>query len=697
MRDHTAVRTFQHLVALGAVSLGLLGCASNPAGDSPRDGAPTADHGTPHADRFAPLDLPPPSATRLVTGAPGPAYWQQRCDHDIAVRLDTEAHRVAATQTMVYTNNSPDALPCVWIQLEQNHFRLDSDGTILGGPSGRFGNRTRFDGGIEDLRVTDAHGGELAVDVVGTVGRVDLPEPVAAGGGTVTLNMEWAFAIPDYGDDRMGIEHAAGGDIYQIAQWFPTACVYDDVNGWNTRQYLGLGEFYSNFGDYTVAITVPADYLVAATGSLANEQDVLSPDELSRYSQAKSSFEPVVIVGKDEIGTHAAPVTASGMATWRFKAENVRTFVWAASKAFMWDACTIPAGHTVSDSPDRFVSSRPAVRSDVLVQSFYPIEAKATWTPESKDAEHADGSTDGGSTRMLRDSIIAYGSRWYTYPYPAASNVAGMVGGMEYPMIIFCSGRDEPRSLWSVTTHEIGHNWFPMIVNTNERLHAWMDEGFNSFINGYAGRDRYGDSRDDDDDGMSRRKRSMRTVSPRQFHQCVDTPPDLLEPGKLGLTQYARPAVALRFLRERVLGPERFDRAFRAYIERWAFKSPTPADFFRTMEDVSGVELDWFFRTWFYSTDAADLAVKAVNQPDDGAKTARVSFRNVGGMIMPVYYRVTYDDGSTEDRRIPVEAWAAGDVAADWWDTGVRRVRRVELDPDGETPDYNDRNDVWGR
>lgn len=677
-RDHVALSL---ITALACVTLG---CSTDTRSGS-ADDSDTLAHGTPNERRFAPLDLPPPTSVRLITGAPGPGYWQQRCDHDIAVRLDVDTDTIDAHQRMTYTNNSPDELRVVWIQLEQNHFRRNSDGAILGGPSDRFGNRTRFDGGINTLEITLPDGTSLDVDVVGTVGRIDLPAPIAPRGGRIDLDMRWSFAIPPYGDDRMGIEHAADGDIYEIAQWFPTACVYDDVVGWNTRQFLGLGEFYTNFGDYTVSITVPADHLVAATGTLTNEHDVLTPDELARFSQAHAANEPVVIIGKDEIGTHASPITDNGTATWRFHADNVRSFVWASSRAFMWDACTIPAGSA-------------AAHTDVLVQSFYPKEAITTWAPDAEDQP----DTQAGSTRMLRDSILAYGTRWYAYPYPAATNVSGLVSGMEYPMVCFCGGREDPHALWGVTTHEIGHTWFPMVVNSNERLHAWMDEGLNSFMNHYATIDRYG--KEEDPHAGARNERAARrlarvrgAISPHRLSQCVDTPPDMLAPGTLGVSQYARPSIALRFLRERVLGPETFDRAFRAYIERWAFKSPTPADFFRTMESESGVDLDWFFRAWFYSTDTPDIAVTSVNQPEGAARTARVSFRNVGGMVMPVYYRVTYSNGTTEDRHIPVIAWAAGDTAADWWDTAGRNIRRVEIDPDGETPDYNERNNVWGR
>ncbi len=693
---HALVCAAAWACCLGALTLA--GCAGG--GAQQADGA-RAPGVIANEAAFLPLDLPPPSDTRLITGEPGPAYWQQRCDHDIQATLDPAANTIRAAQRMTYTNNSPTDLGFVWIQLEQNRFRPDSIGSMMQRPpSEDDDDPARFQGGFDELEVAvvDEHGREqpVPIDVVGTVGRIDLPAPVRARGGQVVIAMRWAFHIPDSRGNRMGVGRDPAGDIYQIAQWFPTACVYDDAAGWNTLQYIGGGEFYTNFGSYDVALTVPDDHLVVATGTLTNERDVLSEGELARLSQARAASEPVVIVGKDDAGTHRSPISSNGTSTWRFHADDVRTFAWASSAAFLWDACAIPAD----------TLARPADQGPVLVQSVYPADADL-WAPDAKDGVAADSSGrrepgPGGSTRFLRDSIIYYSTTWYPYPYPCATNLCGTnegsVGGMEYPMILFCGGRSNVYSLWFVTTHEIGHNWFPMLVNTNERVHAWMDEGFNTFINSYATEDRYGNPAYHDDEWMAKRmQRAHEAITPGRLIQCVDTPADLLESGTLGLSQYARTSVAMRFLRERVLGPQRFDHAFHEYIRRWAFKSPTPADFFRTMENVSGVDLDWFFRAWFYSTATPDIAIAAVRQPEKNTSIARVTLRNVGGMPMPVHYRITYADNTTEDRVVPAYVWATKAETIDWWDTHGRRVRRVELDPDGKTPDADPQNNAWGR
>jgi hypothetical protein len=629
---------------------------------------------------FSPIDLPAPTRQRLVSGAPGPEYWQQRVDYDIDATLDAEAKTLSGRATITYTNNSPDALAHVWVHLEQNLFRKESVGALKTAPGARFGNRDGFEGGLEigHVKVSptvslDAGGGEvstlepgsdLSMQVYDTIGRIDLPVPIAPG-GTFAFEIAWSFRIPQYGSDRMGWQEVADGTVFQLAQWFPAVAVYDDVYGWNTLPYLGQGEFYTNFGDYDVRLKVPRGHIVAATGELANEEEVLTAEQRSRLASARLSAETVAIRGEPEVLDPATRPEGEGPLTWRFVAEDVRTFAFASSEAFIWDAAFLEGSGP--EGPD-------GMPTGTLVQSVYPGEGMAVWPK---------------STEMLRSAIEGYNTRWFRYPYPVATNVNGIVGGMEYPMIIFCAERRDERGLWGVTTHEIGHNWFPMVVSNDERRHAWMDEGFNTFINYYSNRERYPDATG----GRGNAREFVASmVLPDQEPMAM--PADHVQNGRLGMMQYAKPSVALVLLREQVLGPERFDAAFREYIRRWAFKSPRPADFFRCMEDVAGQGLDWFWRGWFLETGTLDQAVVSVEQEERSAG-ARATFANRGELVMPLRFRVSYSDGTMEDRMLPVETWFPTNRWTTGWDTGGRVVTGVVVDPDEVMPDCDLGNNVW--
>lgn len=675
---------------------GLGGCAA-PGGSVSAVLAPatTNDGAANWAAAFTPPPMPEPNACRTATGEPGPAYWQQRCDYAIAATLDENARTITGRESITYTNNSPDPLTHLWFNLEQNLFRPSSDGSHLTRPSQRFGNRDGFDGGFT-IGSVEVGGAAATLDVHDTLGRLDLPAPVASRGGQVHVSIAWSFPIPLYGADRMGIDKVRDGDIFEIAQWFPNVCVYDDVHGWNTLPYLGQGEFYTNFGSYDVRLTVPRSHIVAATGVLQNPEEVLTAQQRERLSSARATHESIVIRGKDEVTDPASrPLSGSTSdtpLTWHFTADHVRTFAWASSASFLWDACFVPGSGIGSDGD-------PTRGQGTLCQSFYPREAAHVWGPQA---------LGGGSTQMLRASLEHYGKKWYAYPYPVASNISGIVGGMEYPMIIFCgggraepdhtnaipSGKDAERGLFGVTTHEIGHNWFPMMVNTDEKRHAWMDEGFNTFMNYYANLERYPDI-------LPRRgnARVWAKDNPKPTPQPVDVPADQLVAGSLGRQQYEKTSVGLVLLREGILGPERFDRAFRAYIRRWAFKSPRPWDFFRTMEDVSGEDLDWFWRGWFYENGVLDQAVVAVEQPKVGTAEAdgdaRATFTNRGQLVMPLVFKVTYEDGTEETRRIPVQAWSSTNTWEAAWDTGGRTIKELVIDPEEEFPDADLKNNVW--
>ncbi len=654
-----------------AVALVLIGgCAtkSRQVGAVPAVAGATSDAGFRTAGPdgttiFSPLDLPAASVVRLGSGAPGPAYWQQRADYRIDATLHESEQAVSATGTITYHNNSPDTLGFIWLHLEQNLFRADSLGSLSKEPGSRFGYREGFEGGYEIGPVT-VNGTPVELHVHDTLGRIDLPNPLEPG-RSITIDLSWRFNVPPFGVDRLAIDEVEQGAIFQIAQWFPAVSVYDDVHGWNTLPYLGQGEFYTNFGDYEVSITAPRSHVVVATGVLTNAAEVLTTAARERLDRAVTSDETVVIRRAEDVGVPASWPAGDGPLTWRFSASNARTFAWASSAAFVWDA----AGLDVRGSAQ-------APNGRVLVQSAYPKEALPLWDE---------------ATQMARHAINFNSRQWHPYPYPTAVNVNGRVGGMEYPMIVFCAERRNERGLYGVTDHEFGHTWFPMMVNTDERRYAWMDEGFNSFMNVYTIRDRYGeqarDRRSDVDAFTAQMTRG-------QQQPIAPTYADHVWCGRLGFLMYGKPAAALVLLREEVLGEERFDAAFRAYIDRWAFKHPQPADFFRTMEDVAGADLAWFWRGWFLSTATLDQAVTGVEHSDDGS-WVRVHLASRRDMVMPVRMRVSYDCGTVEDRRLPAEIWATTSLWTDGWNPGGRRVVEVVVDPGNALPDADRSNNRW--
>lgn len=602
------------------------------------------------------------------TGTPSSTYWQQRADYTIAATLDEGSQSVAAVCTLKYTNNSPDALASLYFNLDQNLFKPGSEGAKRTPSGARFGSSGDFPGGFEIAHV-ESMGQTLAMSVNDTIGRIDLPAPVAAHGGTVEIALQYSFRVPKMGSDRFGIQTTKDGPVFQIAQWFPNVCVYDDVRGWNTLPFWGQGEFYTDFGDYDVRITVPRSHVVGATGELVNSDEVLTPEQASRLSRARSSAEPVAVISADEVGASSSlPAGDSETCTWHFEASNVRSFAWASSPAFVWDACSADAGDGRA----------------VLCQSLYPRNAADPWGPE------ANG---GGSTRMIRDSVQTYGRRWSPYAYPQLTSVCGVVGGMEYPMLIFCDGLSGERDLWDVTTHETSHSWFPMTVNSDERRYAWMDEGLATFMNHFATIERYGSA--GGPSGEPEGPRAFADAHPRPLRQAINTPSDEIDRDMLGTLAYDKPAIGLLILRDAVLGPERFDAAFKEYIRRWSFKHPQPADFFRTIEQVSGEDLSWFWPQWFDGRDVLDQAIVRVENHGD---TLVVSVRERGGLRMPVRVRATCEDGGP-----PIDASAS---AREWSDAGELRVRvpvgnrrvdRVEIDPDKLLPDVEPRNNVWER
>ncbi len=606
----------------------------------------------------------PGNEYRSGSGAPGPMYFQNKADYTISCTLDTVKDEISGTVTITYTNNSPDELNYLWLQLDQNMFTTTSRShftTPVGG--GRFGN-VEFPGGdsIHSVSVTE-HKKTSSPQYLITDTRMQimLSEPLKGKGDKITVKIDYSFRVPQDGSDRMGITKTRNGKIYQIAQWYPRMCVYDDIEGWNTLPYLGAGEFYLEYGDFDYSLTVPANMILTASGELQNPNDVLTSTEKDRLNQAKNSDKKVFIVTADEIGTTSIRPKNSGNLTWHYKMHQSRDVSWACSKAFIWDAARV-------NLPDN---------KKALAMSFYPVESKSD-------------SSWGRSTEYLKVSIEFYSQTYFVYSYPVASNVAGRVNGMEYPGIIFCNMRAREGGLFGVTTHEIGHNWFPMIVGSNERKYAWMDEGFNTFINIY--------SRDYFNNGEYGGDKSTRRVAELMSHagnKTIMTYPDVIDGKELGNYAYFKPATGLQILREVVVGPKRFDYAFREYIKRWAFKHPMPQDFFRSMNDALGEDLNWFWKEWYYNNWKLDQAVESVQyvnaNPDDGAD---ITITNNEQMVMPVEIEISEENGTVGRVNLPVEVWQrSGKWTFHYKSTSM--IERVVIDPDNKLPDVNLNNNVW--
>src|SRR5215203_1419661 len=599
---------------------------------------------------------------RSASGEPGPKYWQNRADYKIACTLDTASHTVSGSVEINYTNNSPDNLRFLWLQLDQNIYKQESRASATTTQTGgRWANGSFTQGDvIKSVSVDDgAQKYSPQHTTTDTRMQVWLQQPLKSSGNKIKINIAYQFTIPEYGTDRMGRLNTKNGWIYEVAQWFPRMAVYDDIQGWNTLPYLGAGEFYLEYGDIEYSVTVPSNLIVVGSGELQNEKDFLTATQISRISTARNSDKTVVIRSADEIkDPRSRP--SGGNTTWRFKLQNTRDVAWAASKAFVWDASRInlPSG------------------KKSLAMSVYPVESikKDGWQR---------------STEMVKASIEHYSNKWFEFPYPAAVNVAGVVGGMEYPGIVFCSHESAGNGLWGVTDHEFGHTWFPMIVGSNERKYAWMDEGFNTFINGLSTK------------AFNKGEFASFSFFPtdetakQAFNDKMDplwATPEVIQQSNLGVAAYLKPAMMLSALRDVVLGPERFDRALREYINRWAFKHPTPWDFFHSMENVSGEDLGWFWRAWVFNNRKLDQGVGGVKYIDNvPEKGASITIENLEQMAMPVTVLVKESNGKEQRINIPVEVWQRGSE----WTFNVKTtstITDVVLDPDKKLPDVNRKN-----
>ena len=716
--------------------------------------------GDDRVDRFRQLDelLPTPNAYRTGSGAPGHAYWQQRADYAIDVRVDDERQRIEGSERIRYTNNSPDTLRYLWVQLDPNLYSPTSHGVRtalapeLEEPRYRTLDgllaRRDFQGGLDHLAVRDAEGGALAHTVVDTMMRLDIAEPLAPG-ASVEFEIDWAYPIVDAKRirSRSGYEYFEedGNYIYEMAQWFPRMAAYTDYMGWQNKPFLGSGEFTLEFGDYEVSITVPDDHVVASTGVLQNPEEVLRPEWRARLEAARDSERPVMIATREEAEAREQG-SPGGEVTWVFHAENVRDFAFASSRKFLWDAAYQPVGG-----------------KDVLCMSYWPKEGDPLWTRYS--------------THAVMHTVEVYSRFTFDYPYPVAISVNGPVGGMEYPMICFNGPRPEEDGTYSARTkyglisviiHEVGHNWFPMIVNSDERQWTWMDEGLNSFVQYLAeqeweeGYPSWGGEPADIASYMASTEQVPIMTNSESILQ-------------FGNNAYSKPATALNVLRETVMGRELFDFAFKEYSQRWMFKRPEPADLFRTLEDASAVDLDWFWRGWFYTTDHCDLSIERLarytvdtrdpdvekprqmaerdaerdsmavvqnrgidlrvdafpelrdfyNDYDELDVTAKdrrafadllegldeeqrallgvelsfyvVDFANLGGLPMPTLLEVEYADGSTDFLRTEAELWRKNSATVSQLIVSDKEIVRLELDPQRETADTDTWNNHWPR
>ena len=691
--------------------------------------------------------LPTPNEYRTGSGAPGPRYWQQRADYTMSIELNDDNQSISGTETITYYNNSPDVLKYLWLQLDQNLFAQDSNTPKVSSSAVRDSVATKtiagqlglydFDGGFKIKSIKDASGKAMPYLINATMMRVDLAQPLKSG-EKVAFTIDWSFNIVDRNllGGRSGMEFFPedGNYVYTIAQFFPRMCVYDDVVGWQNKQFLGRGEFTLPFGDYKVKITVPADHMVAATGMLKNPAAVLSKTELERFEKAKTTYDKPVVIRTQAEAIEQEKTKVKEKKTWEFEAANVRDFAFASSRKFIWDAMAVKIGN-----------------SSPLAMSYYPKEGNPLWEKES--------------TIAVKNTIEVYSKYTIDYPYPQATSVHAASIGMEYPMICFNFGRPNKDGTYSnptlmrmlgVVIHEVGHNFFPMIINNDERQTTWMDEGINSFVQLLTELERYAHL------DWSRGK-------PAGLVPYMKGDKSLMRPLmtnseqviQFGPEQYAKAATALYILRETVMGPQLFDKAFKEYAQRWAFKHPKPADFFRTMEDASAIDLDWFWRGWFYTTDNCDLTLDKVkwyrmrtaqtdvekkqknvkagdlapsnanpgqdfsngpelftviptderfygefkNRVDEKAIANKLENKNLyeitlsnkGGLVMPVIIEWTFKDGSKEIEHLPAEIWRINENTFTKVFVKEKEVAAVVIDPRKETSDVNAEDNVFPR
>ena len=600
---------------------------------------------------------------RSASGKPGPAYWQNNADYKITAALDDKKNSIAGDVEINYTNNSPDQLDYIWLQLDQNMFSKEGRGQAISPlTKSRYGDaNNNFDGGYTISSVTDLTGKAIEYIITDTRMQIRLPQALASKGGKAGFKIQYSYTIPEYGADRTGILPTAQGNVYAIAQWFPRLCVYDNIRGWNTLPYTGPGEFYREFGNYQVEITAPANHIVVLGGELLNPQEVFTAEQLKRYENAKTSDQTIIIRSAQEVAQKNSRPNKKSL-TWKYSLNNAQDIAWASSSSFILDAARI-----------NLASGKKS-----LAISAYPEESNGNNAWER-------------STEYTKAAIEHYSDQWYEYPYPVAVNVASNVGGMEYPALSFCGNRAKAGSLWGVTNHEFGHNWFPMIVSSNEREFGWMDEGFNTFINEIATESfNNGEYAKKVGDPNSQAVR----FTDQRLESVMNTPQNMNE-RNIGILVYYKPAYGLKLLRNEIIGKERFDFAFKKYISDWAYKHPTPEDFFRSIENGTGENLNWFWRGWFINNWQVDQAISQVSYlKNDPSQGAIITVQNLEKLPMPVVIEATTASGKKIRKKLPVEIWERNQ-SFDFKIDSKEPLVSVQLDPDHVFPDHVPENNSW--
>jgi hypothetical protein len=619
---------------------------------------------------FAPLSYAGNgSAFRSANGAPAGKYWQNRASYTITATLDTLAKTLSAAETIYYTNNSPDSLHSLWLYVEQNTYRADARSQYFSSFAS-----AEYTAGYAFASVEIEMNGKTApADYIITDTRMQirLAQALQGNGGKTAIHIKYTYNVPGAFGNRTDYTDTKNGKIFEIAQWYPRMCVYDDLEGWSTLPFLGSGEFYCEYGDYDYSITVPWDMIVAGSGELQNPAEVLTAKQIARLAQARASDKTIMIRTAAEIGDPAARPVQHGNLTWHFTMKNTRDAVFGASKAYIWDAAKVnlPGG------------------KKCLAMSVYPVESAGA------------GAWDR-ATEYLKKSIEYFSEKWYVYPYPVAINEAGIAGGMEYPGIVFDGITDKGKELFWITAHEIGHNWFPMIVGSDERRYAFMDEGFNTFIDVYASdavnNGEFAPKRDGEyaPNGGNPADEILPYLSDPQAPTMMVSADAITEAYRHPL-EYFKPAFGLVLLRESILGKDRFDYAFRRYIHNWAFKHPAPYDFFNTINNEAGEDLSWFWREWFFNNWALDQAVTNVTYAGgDPTKGALITIANLEKMAMPVTIEIVLADGSKQRMQLPVETWLQNAVQTIHAPT-QQKITSVTIDPDKMLPDKDRSNNVW--
>jgi len=605
---------------------------------------------------------------RSAIGAPGPKYWQNHADYMLQATIDTVENTLEGHEIITYTNNSPDALTSLWLQMDQNIYREDARSNFY---SARQSNAHTEGYQLQSVKV-GPKGKYAAANyiVTDTKMQIRLAKPLLTN-KKVEIEIAYHYTIPGNFGGRTDFFSTKNGKIYEVAQWYPRMCVYDDLEGWSTLPFLGSGEFYCEYGDFDYTVTVPAGMIVAGSGELQNEKEVLTQKQIERLAAARKSDKTIMIRTEEEVNNEVVINTRNQVDSWHFKMENTRDVAFGASKAYIWDAARInlPEG------------------KKALSMSVYPVES-------------AGENAWGRSTEYLKKSIEYFSEKWFVYPYPVAVNEAGRAGGMEYPGILFDPMNSKGDHLYWVTAHEIGHNWFPMIVGSDERRFPWMDEGFNTFIDVYAADDfnngEYAPKRDGEyAPGKGNPSDEIIPLLQDTASPSMMVRADMLTEKYRHPLVYFKPALGLVLLREVVLGKDRFDYAFKKYTGRWAYKHPSPDDFFRTMNNESGEDLSWFWKQWFYNNWQLDIAVQSVSYSKDDAKNGvNITIANLQKMAMPFTLEIILKDGTKKVLQVPVETWLQSAVHTIHVAT-TESVQSVTIDPQNLLPDSNRNNNTW--